>query len=180
MSSLRSATLLPTTSRCERVREATAGVDHLSVTTPCSSTSDDSTTSLSTRRRVGSAQGLRFGAGPWRPPSASRVSSSRPGIVRPSASAASCGRGPSDGAASIDQRVEVSSVTMPALGELVPGAFMMINFVAFTESAEDGVELLRRIDGSDAVLDRALVRVVAEPSSIEAMYDDFDHVYVKG
>ena len=84
-------------------------------------------------------------------------------------------------AASLDPHVEVSGIAMPGLTNVgPPGTFFMLSFIAFTETAEQGIALLRAIDGDSAVLDTALVREVAQPSSIQAMYDGTDQIYIEG
>jgi FAD/FMN-containing dehydrogenase len=83
-------------------------------------------------------------------------------------------------AATLDRRLEINAIAMPGLGQMMPEAFLMINLMSYTESAEVGRALLGEIDESDRVLERALVRVVAQPSSVAAMYDSLDNVYVKG
>lgn len=83
--------------------------------------------------------------------------------------------------ASMDPHIEISGIGMPALAHMgPPGSFFTMMFAAFTDTAEQGIALLREIDGADAVLDSALVREVAQPTSIQAMYEGMANVYVEG
>lgn len=80
---------------------------------------------------------------------------------------------------SLPHEVEMNIFMMPGLDNMAPGGFALVNLACFAATGEQAERILHSLDNCP-LKSKALVHVVAQPSSVAAMYELLDRVYVKG
>lgn len=80
---------------------------------------------------------------------------------------------------SLPREIEMNVFVMEDLDKLAPGGFALVNMVCFAPTDSQAIDILTLADNCP-VKSRALIHVVARPTTVEDMYNTLGHIYRKG
>jgi FAD/FMN-containing dehydrogenase len=79
----------------------------------------------------------------------------------------------------LPREIEMNVFIMKGLDKLAPGGFALVNMVCFAPTDGQAIDILTSTD-TCPIKDRALIHVVAAPTTVAEMYDGLSHIYQKG